>query len=71
MKCELCNRENLSAMELAMHRKHFHRVGTPKELIQQTGVVTMTSDSCPDCGGQLQFEEGCRHCPACGYSKCG
>jgi ribonucleoside-diphosphate reductase alpha chain len=26
---------------------------------------------CPDCGGPLRFEEGCRKCEACGYSKCG
>ncbi len=26
--------------------------------------------SCPDCGGTLDFEEGCALCRSCGYSKC-
>ena len=26
---------------------------------------------CPDCGGQLNNQEGCATCPNCGYSKCG
>lgn len=26
---------------------------------------------CPDCGGQLSFQEGCLLCQACGYTKCG
>jgi len=26
---------------------------------------------CPDCGAPLRFEEGCRKCESCGYSKCG
>ncbi len=26
---------------------------------------------CPDCGGELVFEEGCHACKACGYTKCG
>lgn len=25
---------------------------------------------CPDCSGELVFEEGCVLCPSCGYSKC-
>lgn len=25
---------------------------------------------CPDCGGLLEFAEGCVLCPSCGYSKC-
>jgi len=28
-------------------------------------------DICPDCGGNLIFQEGCATCPNCGYSKCG
>ncbi|MFB6213359.1 MAG: adenosylcobalamin-dependent ribonucleoside-diphosphate reductase [Candidatus Nanohaloarchaea archaeon] len=25
---------------------------------------------CPDCGGMLVLQEGCKKCPDCGYSKC-
>ena len=32
---------------------------------------TATSEKCPKCKNQLIFEEGCLHCPQCGYSKCG
>ena len=27
--------------------------------------------SCPDCGSQLEFAEGCVKCHVCGYSECG
>jgi ribonucleoside-diphosphate reductase alpha chain len=27
--------------------------------------------ACPDCGGQLAFEEGCNKCYNCGFSRCG
>lgn len=26
---------------------------------------------CPDCGGDLQYAEGCMMCLSCGYSRCG
>lgn len=26
--------------------------------------------TCPDCGGTLQYQEGCMLCSTCGYSKC-
>jgi hypothetical protein len=26
---------------------------------------------CPDCGGLLEFGEGCAVCRGCGFSKCG
>ena len=28
-------------------------------------------EKCLECGGQLVFQEGCRHCQNCGGSKCG
>lgn len=69
MKCELCGRDNLSARELAVHRKYFH-ARTPKEATQQPAIVTNGS-VCPDCGRLLVHEEGCMHCTGCGFSKCG
>lgn len=32
---------------------------------------TVTDDTCPECGNKLVFENGCKHCPSCGYSQCG
>lgn len=32
---------------------------------------TITDDTCPECGNKLVFENGCKHCPSCGYSQCG
>jgi ribonucleoside-diphosphate reductase alpha chain len=29
------------------------------------------SPECPECGGMLQFLEGCASCRYCGYSQCG
>ena len=34
-----------------------------------TGEVFM--GTCPDCGSQLEFAEGCVKCHVCGYSECG
>lgn len=28
-------------------------------------------EKCPTCGSKLVFEDGCKHCRNCGYSKCG
>ena len=28
-------------------------------------------ETCPSCGAQLIFEEGCKRCPQCGWAKCG
>ena len=37
----------------------------------KAAVPDLTNENCPDCGHKLNFQEGCAHCPACGYSKCG
>ncbi len=34
------------------------------------GVVD-EKEKCPNCGEKLVFEDGCKHCRSCGYSKCG
>jgi uncharacterized Zn finger protein (UPF0148 family) len=38
-----------------------------EELIQKMLDV----DTCPDCGNKLMHQEGCIHCPECGWGKCG
>jgi ribonucleoside-diphosphate reductase alpha chain len=32
---------------------------------------TATSEKCSNCGNELVFEEGCKTCKTCGFSKCG
>lgn len=31
---------------------------------------TISVGACPDCGGSLEYAEGCMTCRGCGYSKC-
>ena len=30
-----------------------------------------STGQCPECGNLLIYQEGCQHCPACGYTRCG
>ncbi len=32
---------------------------------------SLARSMCPECEGELVFQEGCFVCPACGYTKCG
>jgi ribonucleoside-diphosphate reductase alpha chain len=36
-----------------------------EQIIRPNGTI-----ACPDCGGMLEFAEGCYTCRGCGYSKC-
>lgn len=27
-------------------------------------------DVCPECSSQVVYQEGCKMCPSCGWSKC-
>lgn len=38
------------------------------EVFDDFGVTMI--DLCPECGGKLEFVEGCYICRDCGYSKC-
>ncbi len=46
--------------------------------VEQVGMFETTGNSgeafigtCPDCGSQLEFAEGCVKCHVCGFSECG
>ncbi len=41
----------------------------PMEFGSGGGEVFM--GTCPDCGSQLEFAEGCVKCHVCGFSECG
>jgi ribonucleoside-diphosphate reductase alpha chain len=36
-----------------------------------TGGGEVFMGTCPDCGSQLEFAEGCVKCHVCGFSECG
>lgn len=49
-------------------------VQIPSSNLQFTSKVKMGIDKdgvCPECGGKLAIEEGCKKCHGCGYSVCG
>ncbi len=65
-----------------MSHRQIHK---PKAVATQQTVAYSSSDcaqggsknhlglcpECPDCGGLLEFGEGCAFCRGCGFSKCG
>ena len=42
-----------------------------KSKIAVHGANGLARQSCPECGQELVFEEGCNKCYSCGYTKCG
>jgi ribonucleoside-diphosphate reductase alpha chain len=69
-------------MKDGMGHRHHHK---PKQASAHPTVAYTSSDctnggnknhlglcpECPDCGGLLEFGEGCAFCRGCGFSKCG
>ena len=41
------------------------------EQMTMSGMQQTLAGSCPDCGSQLEFAEGCVKCHVCGFSECG
>ena len=67
MKCDICNRDNLTEKELAIHSKYFHK----GQRMKQEQPLKFATGTCPECGATMWFEEGCANCHSCGFSKCG
>ena len=46
--------------------------GNGSSISSSSNIKTASSftGQCPDCGGLLIYQEGCHHCPGCGYTKC-
>jgi ribonucleoside-diphosphate reductase alpha chain len=54
----------------------------PSPVAAQSGAQPMTGfdfdgnaqgfmGTCPDCGSQMEYAEGCVKCHVCGFSECG
>jgi ribonucleoside-diphosphate reductase alpha chain len=39
--------------------------------MEEISAVTGLCPECPECGGMVEFGEGCVFCRGCGFSKCG
>lgn len=61
----------ISSLELASDNINTWKNGVERALKRYMKDGTSTAEKCPNCKQQLIFEEGCLHCPGCGYSKCG
>lgn len=46
-----------------------YRNGSKREQVLTTG--TFTNNGCPECGNDVDFEEGCVKCGVCGWGLCG
>ena len=42
-----------------------------QQLDYKAGHGEVFMGTCPDCGSQLEFAEGCVKCHVCGFSECG
>jgi ribonucleoside-diphosphate reductase alpha chain len=48
--------------------KHVNSDDRPK--LEDYGLAKNMAGQCPECSNMLVYQEGCYHCPACGYTKC-
>jgi ribonucleoside-diphosphate reductase alpha chain len=48
--------------------KHIGGAAEPKP--EDSSVAKNLAGQCPECGNLLRYQEGCYHCPSCGYTKC-
>ena len=61
----------ISSLQLASDNINTWKNGVERALKRYIKDGTATAEKCPNCKQHLIFEEGCLHCPGCGYSKCG
>lgn len=54
---------------LIMHRRLTGQLDSARAN-KATSSTSIVIGSCPECHGQLEHANGCRHCPECGYQKC-
>ena len=61
----------VSSLQLDSQSINTWKNGVERALKRYIQDGTVAGEKCPKCKSQLIFEEGCLHCPQCGYSKCG
>jgi ribonucleoside-diphosphate reductase alpha chain len=61
----------VSSLQLDSQSINTWKNGVERALKRYIQDGTVAGEKCPKCKNQLIFEEGCLHCPQCGYSKCG
>ncbi|HUT68892.1 MAG TPA: vitamin B12-dependent ribonucleotide reductase, partial [Dehalococcoidales bacterium] len=47
-----------------------HIGGDARPKLEDYGLAKNMAGQCPECSNMLIYQEGCYHCPACGYTKC-
>lgn len=57
-------------MALAALLEETHRVTTGQPFKENLEGNPTPAMPCPECGAMLFIQEGCIHCPGCGYEKC-
>ena len=61
----------ISTLQLGSDNINTWKNGVERALKRYIADGSASTEKCPNCKSQLIFEEGCLHCPTCGYSKCG
>jgi ribonucleoside-diphosphate reductase alpha chain len=50
---------------------HATPTGEQAQFAFDSGAQQSFIGTCPDCGSQLEYAEGCVKCHVCGFSECG
>ena len=61
----------ISSLQLGSDNINTWKNGVERALKKYIKDGAKSAEKCPTCQTPLIFEEGCLHCPNCGYSKCG
>ncbi len=61
----------ISSLQLGSDNINTWKNGVERALKRYIQDGAKSAEKCPNCQTPLIFEEGCLHCPGCGYSKCG
>jgi ribonucleoside-diphosphate reductase alpha chain len=72
-KVESCPDGVAKAIEIALSGAFDIKVTrqpTLEDFMEKEPEYIGGSGACPDCGGHLQYAEGCVKCSSCGYSQC-